>query len=44
MILTAVYIAGLIIQPKKQYLRIGIDSIVILVVYILGIIGLMFVG
>lgn len=43
MVLTAVYIAGLIIQPKKQYLRMGIDSIVILVVYILGIIGLVFV-
>lgn len=44
MVLTGVYIAGLIIQPKKQYLRMGIDSIVILVVYILGIIGLVFVA
>src|SRR5215210_800937 len=44
MVLTAVYIAGLIIQPKKQYLRMGVDSIVILMLYILGIIGLVYLG
>lgn len=44
MLMTAIYLAGLIIQPKKQYLLMGIDSIVMLVVYILGLLGLVYLG
>jgi len=39
-LLTAVYIYGLIFRPKRQFLSLGIDSLVVLVMYILGVIGL----
>lgn len=39
-LLTAIYICGLIFRPKRQFLCLGIDSIVVLVVYIIGILGL----
>lgn len=39
-LLTAIYIYGLIFRPKRQYFCLGIDSIVVLLVYILGIVGL----
>jgi cation:H+ antiporter len=38
--LTIVYMAGLIFRPKRQWLRMGPDSIVVLVVYLLGVAGL----
>jgi cation:H+ antiporter len=38
--LTIVYIAGLIFRPKRQYARLGPDSIVVLVLYVVGIAGL----
>ena len=39
-LLTAVYICGLIFRPKRQFLCLGIDSIVVLIMYIIGIAGL----
>jgi len=39
-LLTAVYIYGLIFRPKRQFFDLGIDSIVVLVLYIVGIVGL----
>lgn len=39
-LLTCIYICGLIFRSKRQYFHLGIDSIVVLMVYILGIIGL----
>lgn len=39
-ILTAVYMIGLIIKSKRQYFNMGYDSIAILIIYILGIFGL----
>jgi cation:H+ antiporter len=39
-LLTAVYIYGLIFRRKRQFLCFGIDSIVVLILYIVGIIGL----
>ncbi|MFA5960096.1 MAG: hypothetical protein WC785_06230 [Tatlockia sp.] len=39
-LLTAVYIYGLIFRPKRQFCCLGIDSIVVLAIYILGIAGL----
>jgi cation:H+ antiporter len=38
--LTIVYLAGLIFRPKRQYARMGPDSIVVLVLYLVGIAGL----
>ncbi len=39
-LLTAVYIYGLIFRQKRQFYCFGIDSIVVLILYIVGIIGL----
>lgn len=36
-LLTAVYIIGLIVRPKKQLLGMGIDSLVVIPLYIVGI-------
>jgi cation:H+ antiporter len=43
-VLIAVYIYGLIFRPKRQFLDLGIDSIVVLVLYIVGIVGLFTIG
>ena len=40
MLLTAVYIYGLIFRPRRQILRMGVDSFVVLVLYVLGVVGL----
>lgn len=39
-LLTAIYIYGLIFRPKRQFLNLGIDSIVVLILYLVGIAGL----
>ena len=39
-LLTTVYITGLIFRPKRQIARMGIDSLLVLVFYGLGIFGL----
>ena len=39
-VLTAVYVTGLIFRPRRQYLRMGPDSITVLVLYAAGIAGL----
>lgn len=39
-LLTVIYMAGLIFRPAKQIARMGVDSIVVLFVYLLGIAGL----
>jgi cation:H+ antiporter len=38
--LTIVYMAGLVFRPKRQYARLGPDSIAVLLLYLLGIAGL----
>jgi cation:H+ antiporter len=40
MLLTVVYIFGLIFRPRRQFARMGIDSMIVLVLYALGIAGL----
>ncbi|MFG2440942.1 hypothetical protein [Streptomyces sp. NPDC048508] len=40
MILTVIYMTGLIFRPRRQYARMGIDSITAVVVYLVGIAGL----
>ena len=39
-LLTGVYVFGLIFRPQKQYMRLGPDSIAVLVLYVVGIAGL----
>lgn len=39
-ILTVVYMAGLVFRPHRQYARMGIDSVTAVVVYLVGIAGL----
>lgn len=41
-LLTSVYIVGLIFRPQRQFLRLGPDSIVVLVLYVFGVLGLLF--
>ncbi|PZR91097.1 MAG: sodium:proton exchanger [Candidatus Nephthysia bennettiae] len=39
-LLTVIYMAGLLFRPAKEHARLGIDSIAVLVLYVLGIVGL----
>ncbi len=39
-LLTLVYVAGLNFRPSKNHFRMGIDSIVVLVLYLIGVAGL----
>ena len=39
-ILTGIYLIGMVLHSNRQHFRLGIDSIIVLVVYILGMIGL----
>ncbi len=41
--LTAIYIFGLILRPTRRYARLGIDSWIVLLTYIVGVAGLIFV-
>jgi cation:H+ antiporter len=38
--LTVVYMAGPIVRPQRQFARLGPDSLVVLVLYAIGIAGL----
>ncbi len=39
-LLTGIYIIGLVVRPKRTYFRMGIDSILVLAIYIFGITAL----
>jgi cation:H+ antiporter len=39
-LLTLVYAAGLLFRPQRRLARMGIDSVVVLVLYALGVVGL----
>ena len=41
-ILTGIYIIGMVVGSKKQFFNLGVDSIIVTVVYIAGVIGLVF--
>ncbi|MDE3237294.1 MAG: sodium:calcium antiporter [Bacteroidota bacterium] len=41
-LLTGVYMIGMLINSKKQFLRLGVDSIIVLLLYILGLVGLFY--
>ena len=38
--LTAIYAVGIIFRPKRCYLRLGPDSLLVILVFALGIVGL----
>jgi cation:H+ antiporter len=40
-LLTCVYIAGLIFRPRRQIAGMGVDSLVVLLLYALGMAGLL---
>jgi cation:H+ antiporter len=39
-LLTAIYVCGLIFRPRRQIIRMGIDSFLVMILYLLGILGL----
>jgi cation:H+ antiporter len=39
-LLTIIYICGLMFRPRKQILRMGIDSFLVMLIYIIGLLGL----
>ncbi|PRY17742.1 hypothetical protein [Pseudosporangium ferrugineum] len=39
-LLTIVYMIGLVFRPRRQWARMGLDSVAVLVLYALGITGL----
>jgi cation:H+ antiporter len=43
-LLTIVYVYGLIFRPRRQLLAIGLDSAVVVVLYVVGVVGLVFVN
>jgi cation:H+ antiporter len=43
LVLTAVYGAGIIMRPRRRFARLGIDSIAVLVLYAVGVAGLLIV-
>ena len=43
-LLTAVYIYGLIFRPRRQIGRMGLDSLAVTILYVIGIVGLVFVN
>ena len=44
MLLTAVYIWGLVFRPRRRILRMGVDSLAVLVLYSVGVAGLVAVA
>ncbi|MDQ6642062.1 MAG: sodium:calcium antiporter [Actinomycetota bacterium] len=40
MLLTLVYAAGLVFRPQRRFARMGVDSLVVLVLYLVGLAGL----
>jgi cation:H+ antiporter len=42
-LLTVVYMVGLVFRPQRQRLRMGVDSLAVLVLYAVGITGLAFI-
>ena len=41
-LLTGIYMIGMILPHRKQFLRMGIDSIIVLIVYAISLVGLVF--
>jgi cation:H+ antiporter len=39
-LLTAVYVVGLIFRPRRQMFGLGLDSLAVLILYVVGVAGL----
>jgi cation:H+ antiporter len=39
-LLTAVYLFGLVFRPQRQVLRMGVGSLAVLILYAVGVVGL----
>ena len=39
-VMTCTYLWGLLFRPERQYARLGPDSIAVLLIYVVGILGL----
>jgi cation:H+ antiporter len=44
LVLTAVYAAGIIARPRRRLLRLGPDSILVVVLYAVGVVGLLLIA
>ena len=43
-LLTVIYICGLIFRPQRQFFNLGIDSLLVLIIYALAVFGLFTIG
>lgn len=43
-LLTTIYMIGMLFHSKKQFFRMGIDSIIVLVLYLVSIVGLVYIN
>jgi len=43
-LLTMPYMAGLLFRPRREFARLGPDSTAVLILYVVGVIGLVFIG
>jgi cation:H+ antiporter len=43
-LLTTIYMIGMLFHSKKQFFRMGIDSIIVLILYALSIVGLVYIN
>jgi cation:H+ antiporter len=43
-LLTGIYLIGLIVRPRKQYFRMGIDSVSVITLYVVGVVILSITG
>ena len=41
-VVTIIYVFGFILRPQKRILRLGLDSWLVLITYVVGIAGLLF--
>jgi cation:H+ antiporter len=43
-VLTTIYLGGLVAPPRRQVMRMGLDSFVVVILYAIGVLGLFFVA
>jgi cation:H+ antiporter len=43
-LLTVVYVYGLIFRPRRQFVSVGLDSAVVILLYAIGVVGLVYVN
>jgi cation:H+ antiporter len=43
-LLTTLYASSVVMRPAKRYLRLGLDSVVAILAFVVGIVGLMLIA